>query len=139
MNVKNSIFFLLLLFGGILYSSCEQNVSAHGKETYNRLCANCHGENGEGLQGLIPPLAGSDYLKNNKQIVACIIKNGLNGEIEVNAKKYNQAMPALSRNITAADITNISNYILSSWGNNFGELTLPQIEEQLNACKRDNF
>ena len=137
--MKNKLFFLLPFCAGILYSSCDQNVSAHGKETYKRLCANCHGENGEGLQGLIPPLAGSDYLKNNKQIVACIVKNGMNGEIEVNAKKYNQAMPAISNNITPADIANISNYILNSWGNNYGELTLPEVQAQLNGCKRDNY
>jgi mono/diheme cytochrome c family protein len=139
--MKNKIYIFLLcsIFSSILYTSCEQNISVQGKENYVRFCSNCHGENGEGLQGLIPPLAGSDYLKNNKQVLACIVKNGLNGEIEVNGKKYNQAMPALLGNLSPADITNISNYILNAWGNNCGELTLPEVEKQLEGCKRSNY
>jgi mono/diheme cytochrome c family protein len=139
MKNKIIIFLLCTFILGVLCTSCEQNISAHGKENYVRLCANCHGENGEGLQGLIPPLAASDYLKNNKQILACIVKNGLNGEIEVNGKKYNQAMPALLANLSPADITNISNYVLNAWGNNYGELTLPEVEKQLEGCKRSNY
>ena len=139
MRNKIYIFLFCSLFVVVLFASCEQNISAHGKENYTKLCANCHGEDGAGLQGLIPPLAGSDYLKNNKQILACVVKNGLNGEIEVNGKKYNQAMPALLGNLSAADITNVSNYILKAWGNDYGELTLPEVEKQLEGCKRSNY
>jgi mono/diheme cytochrome c family protein len=128
------VFSLFILFFAVY--ACQTNTYSQGKDAYVRLCANCHGDNGEGLQGLIPPLAGSDYLKNNKDRLACIINNGLNGEIVVNGKTYNQAMPALTYKLTAADITNICNYTLSSWGNNYGELQLKQVEQQLEGCKR---
>lgn len=136
---KKIYLFIVLLAATALYSSCDETLHAHGKDNYTRLCSNCHGENGEGLLGLVPPLAGSDYLKNNKNVIACIIKNGINGELVVNGTKYNQGMPALVGNYTSADISNISNYVLNAWGNNYGELTFPEVEQQLAGCKRDNF
>jgi mono/diheme cytochrome c family protein len=137
--MKKIIYFSFLIFAALfLYTSCSDNTFAQGKERYEQLCANCHGNNGEGLGGLIPPLAKSDYLKNNKEMLACIIKNGLQGEIIVNGKSYNQGMPAtLSQNLTPADITNISNYVLSSWENQYGALTLDDVQKQLNGCKRE--
>jgi len=33
------------------------------RDIYNRQCRNCHQPDGRGLRGIIPPLAGSDYLK----------------------------------------------------------------------------
>jgi mono/diheme cytochrome c family protein len=136
--MKKIIYSSFLFFATLcLYTSCKDNTFAQGKERYEQLCANCHGNNGEGLGGLIPPLTKSDYLKNNKEMLACIIKNGLQGEIIVNGKNYNQGMPAaLSQNLTPADITNISNYVLSSWENQYGALTLDEVQKQLKACKR---
>jgi cytochrome c551 len=125
----------LLSWGIILYSSCQDRTFTQGKDTYQRMCSNCHGQNGEGLGALIPPLAGSDYLKNNKNNLACIIKYGINKEIVVNGKSYNQAMPAINPYNTSADITNICNYISTAWGNNYGEMTLSEVEEQLKGCK----
>ncbi len=136
--MKKIIYCSFLLFAFFtLYTSCKDSTFSQGKEQYEQLCANCHGNDGAGLGGLIPPLAKSDYLKDNKEILACIIKNGLQGEILVNGKSYNQAMPAaLNQNLTPADITNICNYVLSSWDNQYGALTLDDVQKQLKACKR---
>jgi hypothetical protein len=71
--------------------------------------------------------------------IACIIKNGLNGEIQVNGIKYEQAMPAASNRLTAADIANIINFIQNEWGNNNGEISLPEVQSQLDGCKQDHF
>jgi cytochrome c551 len=137
--MKKIIYFSFFLFAALfLYTSCSDNTFAQGKERYEQLCGNCHGNNGEGLGGLIPPLAKSDYLQNNKEMLACVIKNGLQGEIVVNGKSYNQGMPAaISQNLTPADITNIANYVLSSWGNQYGALTLDDVQKQLKGCERE--
>jgi mono/diheme cytochrome c family protein len=65
----------------------------NGEMLYFQKCSNCHGEDGNGLQNLYPPLRGVDYF-NNLNNVLCIIKNGASGEMVVNGKSYNQAMPA---------------------------------------------
>ena len=42
----------------------EQSI-ADGKEIYNDFCVQCHLDNGEGVSGVFPPLAKSDYLLGN--------------------------------------------------------------------------
>ena len=36
----------------------------NGKEVYIQYCQSCHMENGEGLEGVYPPVAKTNYLKN---------------------------------------------------------------------------
>ena len=38
-----------------------------GKLVYNSLCITCHMANGQGAPKVFPPLAQSDYLKNNQE------------------------------------------------------------------------
>ena len=84
-----------------------------GKEIYEQNCANCHQKNGQGLQNLYPPIAGSDYLKDKSKVILAI-KNGLVGEIIVNGKKYNQPMPA-NNQLTNLDIAEVITYIYNEW------------------------
>jgi mono/diheme cytochrome c family protein len=137
-NKTTYTIYIVIIFT-IIINACQTKTFSIGQESYNNKCANCHGQNGEGLNGLIPPLANSDYLKKNKDQIACIIKNGLNGEIQVNGIKYEQAMPAASNRLTAADIANIINFIQNEWGNNNGEISLPEVQSQLDGCKQDHF
>jgi mono/diheme cytochrome c family protein len=64
----------------------------------------------------------------------CTIKNGLKGEIEVNGKTYNQAMPALDK-LTNLEIAEISTYIYNSWGNEKGMIEMETVEESLSNCQ----
>jgi mono/diheme cytochrome c family protein len=61
-----------------------------GKKSYEKHCANCHGSKGEGLQMLIPPLTDPAWTQSDS--IVCIIRNGLDGEITVNNKKYSGRM-----------------------------------------------
>ena len=40
-----------------------------GEEIYNDFCAQCHLEDGEGVNGIYPPLANSDFLIDIKKII----------------------------------------------------------------------
>lgn len=64
-----SISCLMLFFG-----SCDSHSFSKGQEVYNIRCASCHMPDGSGLQGNIPSLAKSDYLKNNQGLVCVILK-----------------------------------------------------------------
>ncbi|NCV19790.1 MAG: nitrite reductase, copper-containing, partial [Rhodobacterales bacterium] len=48
---------------------------------------------GKGQKGNIPPLAGSDWLKEGSDRSIAISLRGLAGPIQVNGKKYYAAMP----------------------------------------------
>ena len=105
-----------------------------GKQLYTTHCSNCHQENGDGLGKLFPPLTKSDYMLENIPRSICAIKNGLKGEITVNGKTYNQAMPAVDR-LTNLEIAEISTYIYNSWGNEKGMIELETVEESLSNCQ----
>ncbi len=118
-----------------LLFACSDTDYSQGEALYKSQCSNCHIDDGSGLQGLIPPLANADYLLENKNQLACIIRNGLKNPIMVNDKIYNdQVMPANLR-LTDAEIANICNYILSAWGNKGGVLTFPEVKKQLESCR----
>lgn len=132
----NIISTVLLLSAIVLLSyQCTENTYAQGEALYKSQCANCHMEDGSGLQGLIPPLAKADYLLENKDKLACIIRNGLHEPILVNGKSYHeQAMPANKR-LKDVEITNIINYVLSAWGNNGGTVNISAVKTALEGCQ----
>ena len=107
-----------------------------GAIMYNNFCANCHMEDGSGLEGNIPPLAQADYFADDPSIMTCIINKGMEGEIVVNGKTYNQPMAAIPQ-LTEFEITNIINYISTSWGNDYPIIKLEQVRQRLNEeCPR---
>ncbi len=121
-----------LLFGGLVLAGCVDGPSA--KKTYEIRCANCHGKDGEGLKKLIPPLADSDYLQNNMDKLACIIRNGMKEPIMVNGDLYIQEMPP-NHDLSDMDIVNLVNYINKRWGSPATSQTPAQTRKQLKNCE----
>lgn len=150
MKYLNNLVFLF----AILLASCSSNTEKESKNTetgsrdeirlkqyrvkgaeiYNQLCANCHQKDGSGLASLYPPLAGSDYLLNDLERAACVVKNGLFEEIVVNGKTYKQMMPANSQ-LTPLQVAEVVTYISNSWGNEKGLSGVKDVEKWLNKCK----
>ncbi len=124
-------FGFLLSFFALL--NCNQKPYAHGKIMYENFCVNCHMEDGTGLVGNIPPLANADYLTTHADKIACIIRHGIEGEIEVNGKKYTTPMAGVPQ-LTDVEIANIINYINHEWGNDNGYTTIKQVQKQLENC-----
>ncbi|HMR44082.1 MAG TPA: cytochrome c [Saprospiraceae bacterium] len=125
------IIFSLLLF--IAAGGCQDNPYKQGQVLYENFCANCHMEDGSGLEGLIPPLAKADFLRLKSEQVPCIIRHGLKGEIRVNGRTYNQEMAAIPQ-LTDFEIANIINYIHQSWGNDLEYKTIQKIQKDLEDC-----
>ena len=89
-----------------------------GEAAFLANCAACHQPTGVGLPGAFPPLAGSDFLKNNdKTKIMSSVLQGITGKLVVNGVEYNNVMPAMSH-LADADIANILTYVYASWGNN---------------------
>ena len=113
--------------------NCNSNPYSQGKIMYENFCVSCHMEDGTGLMGNIPPLANSDYLINNRDKLACIIRYGLTSEITVNGKKYETPMEGVPQ-LKEVEIANIINYINHEWGNQNGYTTIQQVMKQLKDC-----
>ncbi|MDD3179082.1 MAG: copper-containing nitrite reductase [Opitutaceae bacterium] len=88
-----------------------------GKRVYASLCSACHQPDGNGLPGAFPPLAGSDYLKADRERPIRIVLKGLTGPITVNGKTFNSAMPAQEAMLNDQQIADVLTYVTNSWGN----------------------
>ena len=100
---------------------------AAGKALFAGTCSTCHQANGEGIEGVFPPLAKSDYLITLKpEDLIAIPLNGHTGKLTVNGKEFNSVMPPMSQ-MTDDEIANILTYVLNSWGNAGGKITKEQV------------
>ena len=93
-----------------------------GKALFAGTCSTCHQANGQGMEGVFPPLAKSDYIAADPKRVPTAILHGLVGAVKVNGKDYNSNMPPMSQ-LTDDEVANISTYVLNSWGNPGGRVT----------------
>ena len=128
-------FGFMLLFTVLQFIWLQQNKPLkesvlRGSEVYNDFCVQCHLDNGEGIAGIFPPLSNSDYLLNNIKESIYAIKYGMEGPIKVNGELYDGIM--VSQGLDSAEIADVMNYILNSWGNSSNnELITPVIVNQV--------
>ncbi len=131
-NTKLVLTFFLLACSW-LPTSCDDNPYQQGEILYQNFCANCHMDDGQGLRGVIPPLAGADYVEENGALTACIIRYGMEGEVVVNGVTYNQEMAGIDV-LSDFEIANIINYVRHAWGNDYGFVKLQDIQSALDSC-----
>ena len=105
-----------------------------GKQVYMGLCFACHQPDGKGLPGAFPPLAGSDFLKADRDRAVRIVLKGLTGPVTVNGQTINRAMPPQEAVLTDAQIADVLTYVTNSWGNS-GEVFRA---DQVKAIRNDN-
>lgn len=101
-----------------------------GRESYVTYCLSCHMDQGEGIEGIYPPLAKADYLMADKERAVRQIIFGAKGEMIVNGKTYNAEMTGFD--LTDQEVSDLVNYIRNSFGNKGGAIT----PEQVNAIRK---
>lgn len=90
-----------------------------GKLGFATHCAGCHGQDGEGLVG--PELRA---VTENARGLVRIMLNGTG------------SMPTVvGVDTPASDIRDLTNFIRNSWGNNFGYVTVEDIENYLKPAE----
>ena len=141
MKILQVTSYLLLTVYCLLSISCSQEdvklkqYYIDGQALYKLHCANCHQDNGQGLAGLYPPIAGSDFLKDNKNLILCSMRYGLKDTIVVNGKTYRQPMPANTQ-LQALDVAEIGTYIYNEWGNEKAITDVKSVQKVLEGCKK---
>ncbi len=108
-------------------ATLEQRIEA-GRVLYNGTCSVCHQQNGEGLEGVFPPLENSDYLVEERLRAVDNVLNGLSGPVTVNGITYNSVMPPMSQ-LNDDEIANILTFTLNSWGNDGGMVTPEEVSD----------
>lgn len=107
-----------------------------GKKIYLVNCFSCHGKDGRGLLGMGPPLAKSDWVTGDPDVITKIVLKGMQGAIEVSGKKYQPKIPMLAFEAIMTDeqIADVSTYIRNSWGNKaspVGENSVREVREKV--------
>ncbi len=84
-----------------------------GKEIFIGNCITCHMQNGEGIEGVYPPLAKSDYLMADKIRRIKQVLEGASSPMVVNGIQYNGFMTGFGLN--NKEVSDLLNYIRNSW------------------------
>jgi mono/diheme cytochrome c family protein len=109
------------------------NERTNGLLLFNKTCATCHGTDGQGIENVAPPLKGSEFVKGSTERLALIILNGLKGPVHVDGKFYqlNVSMPAFKNNFSDKEISDIIEYVRSSFVPNSKDKISPEMIEGL--------
>jgi mono/diheme cytochrome c family protein/glucose/arabinose dehydrogenase len=105
-----------------LLTNGEKISFVKGRKFYVSTCAGCHGEDGEGVKRMGPPLNNSEWVTGNEKRLAMILIHGLEGPLTVNGVHYQSpeilpVMPSMA-SLDNGKIANILTYIRNEWNNN---------------------
>ena len=107
---------------------------ALGKTQFNAVCITCHQATGQGIAGIYPPLAGSEWVNGPSARVIRIVLYGLKGEVQVEGHTYSAAaMPVFGQvagsayNWNDAKIAAVLTYVRQEWGNKGGPITADEV------------
>jgi mono/diheme cytochrome c family protein len=101
-----------------------------GEKLFTQNCQSCHQANGKGVDDAFPPLAGNTNLKDLGLVVKTV-KTGKTGHVSVEGESFNSVMPPIGGGFSAKEIAEVATYIRNSWGNDFGGVTVDQVEKNL--------
>ncbi len=94
-----------------------QSQTPDGAKLYASTCAACHQVSGRGVAGLIPPLAGSEWVTGSEERLVRILLHGIVGEIEVEGETFSGVMPTWGPTLSDEAVAAVATYVRSAWGN----------------------
>ena len=125
----------------VVFHSCQSKqairaaqYTVNGQKVYTTHCQNCHGARGEGLGRLYPPLTDSTFLIDHREELACMVKHGLSGPLEVHGIVFDTEMPA-NPTLSPIEIAYVLTYIGNSFGNSMDMFTLEEVQAGIAACR----
>ena len=98
-----------------------------GKRIFTQNCVVCHQQNGLGVPGQFPPLAGSEWVlgqdwQGDNHIVQ-IVLHGLQGAVTVTGQQFNNVMAPWGKVLKDDQIAAVLTYVRNSWGNKAPPIT----------------
>ncbi|UJP04601.1 MAG: cytochrome c [Nitrosomonas sp.] len=98
---------------------------ALGEQVYEKNCQDCHGESGQGVPGIYPPLAGNRSVTMTSPLntIRSVLYGGYPPATAGNPRPY--GMPPYQHFIRDTEIAQVVSYIRNAWGN-LGSLVNPE-------------
>jgi mono/diheme cytochrome c family protein len=92
-------------------------MAERGAKLYGQHCAQCHGDNGQGVAGAYPPLAANRAvnLAVTANLVQVVLNGGFPPATRGNPRPF--GMPPFATVLSDADVAAVISHIRASWGN----------------------
>ena len=105
-------------------------VAERGARIYEKHCAQCHGNGGEGVPGAYPRLAGNRMVTMpvTANLVQVVIHGGFTPSTAGNPRPY--GMPPFALVLSDADVAAVLTYLRSAWGNQAGPVSELDVAQQ---------
>ncbi len=108
-------------------SSSGPAVISPGQAIYEALCLNCHQASAQGLTGVYPPLAKSEWVAGDAQTLIRITMHGLAGPTKVQAKDYG-LVPMPPMGLDDQQLADVLTYVRNAFGNKAPAVTPDQVK-----------
>jgi mono/diheme cytochrome c family protein len=111
-------------------------LSVDGGKLYEKYCAQCHGERGEGVRGAYPALAGNRAvtLAAPVNLVQVVLHGGYPPATAGNPRPY--GMPPFVMDLSDAEIARVLSFIRGSWGNQAAEVQAVDVNRARSRTER---
>ncbi len=106
-----------------------------GARLYGQQCAACHGEQGEGVPGAYPPLAGNRAvtLPVTANLVQVVIHGAFGPSTAGRPRPY--GMPPFAVTLSDADVAAVLTYMRQSWGNQAAAVSELEVAQQRSLAR----
>lgn len=100
---------------------------AHGADVYHKHCADCHGDDGRGVAGIYPPLAGNASVTEPSGInaIRVVLLGGFAPTTAANRRPY--SMPPYQQQLDDVDVASVVSYVRHAWGNATGAVSPQEV------------
>jgi cytochrome c oxidase cbb3-type subunit 2 len=100
-----------------------------GARVYASRCASCHQPDGQGVEGVYPPLAGDPVVTAEEPAEHIrIVLFGLQGKA-IGGVSYSSAMPGWGDRLSNEEVAAVVNHERTSWGNDAPTVTADDVAE----------
>jgi len=117
-------------------ASASSPVFSAGAKLYEKNCAQCHGEQGQGVPGAYPPLAGNRAvtMASSANLVQVVLNGGYAPATAGNPRPY--GMPPFVLVLNDSELAALLTYLRSAWGNRAAEVTPTEVQRMRSENQR---
>jgi mono/diheme cytochrome c family protein len=106
-----------------------------GARLYERHCASCHGDQGQGVRGAYPALVGNRAiaLPITANLVQVVLNGGYPPATVGNPRPF--GMPPFATVLSDADVATVLTYVRGSWGNQAAPVSELEVAQQRGSVR----
>lgn len=104
-------------------ATARTRLTQAGEKLYEQHCAACHGEQGQGVPGAYPPLAGNRAvtMAHTQNLLQVMLHGGFGPATAERPRPY--GMPPFTLTLNDTEIAAVISYIRNAWGNRAPEVS----------------